>query len=441
MAAAWQLTRLGHTDVTLFEASGRLGGIVETVRRDGFVVELGPDGWVTDKPWATQLVHDIGLGAELIASNDATRVTWILRDGRLQAIPDGMRMMVPTDLSALSASPLFSSAAQQAYASEPGRALELQQQASGLDESVADFVQRHFGAEVLQTLAAPLLGGVFGGDVRTLSVRAVMPAFVAMEQQHGSLIVAMQAALAGRGGRPPQPIFTTLRSGTGTLIERMAAELPAGCVRLKTGISSVQHSTHRWQLQSNDGNFDDHVCDTLIVATPAHVTRRLLPEFAPFLPAEESSAIIAAFGFDQDFDLPAGFGFLVPHGEGNSLLAGTFVDQKYPDRAPQGKRLLRAFFGGTDEPANDRRTDEQLAAEAFADLCKVVGMLPRPAFQIVRRWPRSLPQYAVGHGARMAALDKLVAARPGLHLLGNAYKGVGLPDLIREARALARSLS
>ena len=396
---------------------------------------------MTDKPWATQLAHDIGLGGELIASNDATRVTWILRRGRLEAIPDGMRMVVPTELSALSASHLFSQAAQEAYAREPGRAAELQQQVPGEDESVAAFVERHFGSEVLQTLAAPLLGGVFGGDVQTLSVRAVMPAFVAMERQYGSLIVAMQAAQASRGNRPPSPIFTTLRGGTQGLIDRMAAELPAGCVRLQTPVRSVKKDAQTWCLTTTESRFDDHVCDTLIVATPAHVTRQLLPEFAPFLPAEESSAIIAAFGFDEDFDLPPGFGFLVPQGEANSLLAGTFVDQKYPDRTPAGKRLLRAFFGGMAEPAKDRRSDEQLAAEAFEDLCKIVGMLPRPAFRIVRRWPRSLPQYAVGHDERMAELDTRVAAQPGLHLLGNAYKGVGLPDLIREARALSHALT
>ena len=440
LTAAWQLHQLGQS-FTLYEASGRLGGPIETVRRDGFTIDMGPDGWVTEKPWAAELARDLGLGEELIGSNDATRVTWIVRRGALMAMPEGMRMMVPADLQALTGSPLLSPAALAAYAAEPSRAEELRASSAVQDESVASFTRRHFGEEVLHTLAAPLLSGVFGGDVEKLSVCAVMPQFVQMERQHGSLIVALQQVSAARAGRPAQPIFTSLLGGTQRLIDRMAAGLPQASIRCNAAIQEITVEGGGWLLpEAGD------TCEHLIVATPAHVTRDLLRNMAPalaepmtgLLPAEASSAILVAFGFSEDFALPKGFGFLAPAGE-SEILAATFTDQKYHGRVPAGKRLLRAFFGGASESPHDARSDTELIAIALGELRRILGnsgyALPEPAFAVVRRWPRSLPQYAVGHPERVAEL--LSRMPPTLHLLGNAYRGVGLPDLIRDARATA----
>ena len=196
--AAWQLAKLGATDVTIFESSWRLGGTVETIRRDGYIVEGGPDGWVTEKPWASQLARDLGLGDDLVGSLDASRVTYIIQAGKLVPMPDGMRMMVPTDLKQLEGSALFSDIARAAYATESDRADELRGLAPQADESVAEFVRRHFGEEVLTKVAGPLLSGVFGGDVNKLSVRAVMPAFVAMEREQGSLVKALSGKRQAR---------------------------------------------------------------------------------------------------------------------------------------------------------------------------------------------------------------------------------------------------
>ena len=444
VTAAWQLQQLGCS-FSLYEASNRLGGTVETVPRDGFTIELGPDGWITEKPWAAELARELGLADQLIPSNDATRVTYILRENRLIPMPDGMRMMVPTDLSALERSPLFSPAALAAYAAEPHRADELRDEAPHHhhDESVASFVERHFGHEVLDTLAAPLLSGVFGGDVHTLSVRAVMPAFVQMEREHGSLILALQAK--NRVQRSAQhSIFTTFRDGTQTLIDAMAEHLPASSIHLNSSVATVFPSAPpdfwNWTIQAP--HFMEH-CDHLILATPAHVTCRLLthphPELAALLHLEATSAVIVAFAFDDSFDLPKGFGFLVPFTEPSPLLAATFVDQKFPHRVPAGKRLLRAFFGGPNAPEISAQPNDQITKLALAELQKILGPIPQPAFSIVRRWPESLPQYAVGHLDRMAELTALTP--PNLHLLGNAYHGVGLPDLIRDARSVARSIA
>ena len=440
VTAAWQLAQLdraqGGIEPTLFEASPRLGGTVETVYQDGFVVECGPDGWVTEKPWARELARELLLEDKLIGSRDAERVTYILSDGQLLPMPDGMRLMVPTDLAALDHSPLFSPAARAAYAAEPGRADELRRTAPTTDESIASFVQRHFGAEVLTKVAAPLLSGVFGGDVGTLSVRAVMPAFVRMEQEHGSLIRGFQAQARREAAHS---IFTSLQGGTQVLIDRMASELRRDRVRLSTPVTALAREGEQWTVSTAD-SVDRF--DAVLLATPAHVTRGLLAPTSSRRAAlhelEATSAIIAAFAFSQDFPLPRGFGFLVPAGETNRLLAATFVDQKYSDRVPENGRMLRAFFGGASAAALAHEPDEAIAALALHELEAVLGPLPPPDFHVVRRWPLSLPQYSIGHLERMAELERLRQAQPNLWLLGNTYRGVGLPDLIRDARAAAR---
>lgn len=446
VTAAWQLAQReraeGDIDFTLFEASPRLGGTVETTLRDGFTVECGPDGWVTEKPWARELARELGIHGKLIPSLDAGRVTYIVCGGKLVAIPDGMRMMVPTDLSLLDASPLFSEEAMRAYADEPARAAALKAAAPDHDESIAEFVRRHFGDEVLTKVAAPLLSGVFGGDVTKLSVRAVMPAFVRMEREHGSLILALQSDAKSSAEKDKPTIFTSLTAGTAALIDRMKSELTPGSVRLNTPVTRLTRYDNHWLVEANGESlpFDD-----VIIALPAHIARQLVKplslRLAELLTMEASSAVIAAFAFKQTFELPRGFGFLVPAGEESSLLAATFVDQKFPGRTPEDGRLLRAFFGGEQAQTIAAKSDDEIAALALAELTKILGPLPTPAFHIVRRWPNSLPQYEVGHLERVAEIESLVRRQPNLWLLGNGYRGVGLPDLIRDARSAASELS
>jgi oxygen-dependent protoporphyrinogen oxidase len=443
VTAAWQLARLGAKDVTLYESSERLGGTVETIRSSGFVVEGGPDGWVSEKPWARQLAEELGLGEELVGSLDEQRVTYIVEDGKLVAMPDRMRMMVPTDMEALRGSPLFSPDAIAAYEAEIGRADELQASAPAHDESVADFVHRHFGGEVLTKIGGPLLSGVFGGDVSKLSVRAVMPKFVELERQSGSLV----AALSGAAAKARGSVFTSLSGGVGTLIDRMVEDIPAEWVGFSTVVSSIKRDRERWRVSSlGDGAADSQeYFDTVVVALPAPVARALVrpvsARMAELLTLETSSAVLAALAFDEEFELPRGFGFLVPEGEGSGLLAGTFVDQKFPGRAPTGCRLLRGFFGGELGVQLAAKSDAVIAARTLAELRSLLGPLPEPIFHVVRRWPRSLPQYGVGHLERMSELEELVKEQSGLWLLGNAYRGVGLPDLVRDARAAARLLA
>ncbi len=450
LAAAYDLARLGAEPV-LFEASSRLGGIVETVREQGFVIECGPDAWVTEKPWAHELAVELGLAEQILSSNDCWRRTYIVRGRALVPMPDGMRMMVPSQWAPLFASPLFSWQARLAYLREFHRADELRAEAlpEGEDESVASFVRRHFGEEVTRTVAGPLLAGVFGGDVEQLSARAVMHNFLKMEREHGSLIRAVQGKQ-----QPEQPVFSTLARGLGTLIDRAAATLPASAIRLHCEVTAVAPHEGKWTVRfAQDGASREDRFDQLILATPAHVTRRLMepvdPEIAGLLNLEATSAIVVALGFlpasAARLRIPRGFGFLEPPtaeaaGGEPPLLAATFVDQKFSQRAPAGAVLLRGFFGGRHAPALLQEPDQQIAALAHRQLSRLLGPLPQPDVTVVRRWPRSLPQYTVGHVDRMEELAARVAHHPGLHLTGNAYRGVGLPDLVRQGRAAARRL-
>ncbi len=497
LTAAYEIAKLARSgapvEAVLFESSSRFGGVIETVREGGFTVECGPDGWVSAKPWARELAIELGLEDELIPSNDASRKTHIFLTtpqnpaGSLVPMPDGFHMMVPTNLDGLKGSPLFTPTAIAAYRAEPERAAELLASIPPDDESVADFTLRHFGSEVLTRVAAPLLSGVFGGDVRKLSVRSVMPAFVQMEREHGSLV----EALSRTSNLEPRTLsmFTTLRSGLGTLIDRLVATIPPHWLRLRTTVTALESShlaaqtSHLeskmtapgspcWTVFSKTGRH--HASDTfdaIFLATPLGVTRRLLAPIdaaaADLLPAESSSAVLVAFAYADAsrVPLPPGFGFLVPPAQPNLdvdfdeamdpapslLLACTFVDQKFPHRVSPNGRLIRAFFGGAAADRIARCNNDEIAAIARLELARILQAslpisgsaptpAPVPALTVVRRWPNSLPQYAVGHLVRVAELESRLAALPCLTLLGNATHGVGVPDLIRHARKAVRTL-
>ncbi len=432
---------------------------METVREQGFVVECGPDSWVTEKPWARELAVELGLAGEVMPSNDARKRTYLVRDNALLPFPDGMRMMVPVDWEPLLTSPLLSPSAKLAYQQEPERAAALKQQAllaqnTDSDESVAAFVRRHFGEEAASTLAGPLLAGVFGGDIERLSVRAVMAPFVRMEAEHGSLIVALQQ----RGAAYQGATFTTLRPGLGALTDALAARLEHAMVLLHTPVTGLGWDGQQWTVLTARG-----ACrfDAVVLATSVDPTRRLLRSLglqraertATLLPEEASSSIVVAFGFAPEqcrtIKVPPGFGFLVPPqtdaaGDGEAppaLLACTFVNQKFAHRAPGGAVLLRGFFGGRAAERLGTQSDAAISDVAHAQLSALLGPLPRPQLTVVRRWPQSLPQYHVGHLRRMQELQRCTEQLPGLTLLGNAYRGVGLPDLVRDARAAVRRIT
>ncbi len=306
------------------------------------------------------------------------------------------------------------------------------------------------------------MAGVFGGDITTLSARAVVPAFIDLERESGSLILGLQSKL--REKKIIRPMFTTLRDGLGRLIDGMEKRIPHASICLNTAVLTLERAGAQWRVRTVENKATtDKPFDAVLLATPAHVTGPLLApmddRIAALLPQQASSAIVIALAFAPEqargMRIPRGFGFLVPQGRAvahasedkaldataeQALLACPFVDQKFSHRVPEGGVLLRAFFGGAHAPALLQESDATLAQLAFHSLGRVLGRLPEAQFTVVRRWPRSLPQYAVGHIDRMVELEQRVAALPGLKLLGNAYHGVGLPDLIRAGRELAKNI-
>ncbi len=429
LSAAYYLHRAG-TDFTLFEAASRLGGVINSERTpEGFLIEAGPDSFLTAKPWAADLAREVGLGADLIPSNDAPRKTYILRNGKLIPVPEGMQLMVPTRSWPVITSPLFSFVTKLRMAREflwPPAPL-----AEGADESVAQFVARHFGTEVVERLADPLLAGVYGGDSSRLSARAVLPQMVASEAKHRSLVRGALRARASTGAAP-QPIFTSLRHGMGQLVDAVVAKLPADRLRLNAPAAGLIKTATGWKL-GND-NFTD-----VALALPAPAAAALLWPLDPALSAllgkiNYTSCITVALGFDA-LTLPPGFGFLVPRAEGKRMIACTFVHRKFDDRAAPTHALLRAFLtSGLEE------SDAAILEIVRDELSAILKLIATPTITRIRRWRAAMPQYDIGHLDRIAQVEQRSAQLAGLHLIGNAYRGVGVPDCVRSGQLAAERI-
>lgn len=425
----------------LYEASPRLGGVLRTELIDGCVVEAGPDSFVTEKPWAADLCRRVGLGDQLIGSNDADRKTYILTRGRLVVMPDGLMFMVPTKILPTGFSPLFSWKTKLHMARElfhPPRSVDR-------DESVSEFVQRHYGAEMVDRLADPLLSGVYGGEAANLSVRAVLPRFAEMERTHGSLGRAMLAARKKMSAAPrqlPPPLFTSLRNGMQHLAETLASKLTPSCLRTNTTVQAIQREGESWVVSAG---LQSDPFDGVIVALPAPAAASVLRMASPELSAElaaiqYSSSITVGLGYDREVrqSLPPGFGFLVPRSEGKRLLAATFVHNKFPHRAPPDRALLRCFFAGSNAENVWPLSDDQIVAIVRNELQQILNLRAAPLFARVYKWKRAMAQYGVGHLDRLDRMEGLRRQLPGLALAGNAYRGIGVPDCVRSGLDAAK---
>jgi len=435
-AFALEKHRLGGASLeyVLFEASPRLGGVLVSERVDGCLVEAGPDSFLTEKPWASDLCRELGLGDQLIGSNDAARKTYILVKGRLALIPDGLMFMVPTEITPTVLSPLFSVRTKLRMAREWFHP----PQKADADETVASFVERHYGAEMVVRLADPLLSGVYGGEAAQLSVRAVLPRFAEMEATHGSLARAMLAArkkMSISSNAPARPLFTSLRDGMQQLVDAVLSRLPVSAIHTKSPAHSLQRQQGGWVV-STDETSDRF--DGVVVATPAQAAAKLLREVSTNLASElggiqYTSSVTVTLGYDRTVRaaLPPGFGFLVPRSEGKRMLAATFVHNKFPHRAPEDRALLRCFIGGTRNEDILQAPDEEVVRLVREELQQIIGLRADPLFSRVYRWEGAMAQYGVGHLERLERIENLLQQLPGLALAGNGYRGIGVPDCIR----------
>ncbi len=434
-------------EYVLFESGQRLGGSMYSDRVEGCLVEAGPDSFLTEKPWAVSLCKELGIADQLIGSNDAQRKTYIVVNGRLVVMPDGLMFMVPTQLLPTALSSLFSWSTKLRMAREllhPPRPMQT-------DETVAELVERHFGAEVVDRLADPLLSGVYGGDAAKLSARAVLPRFVEMEEKYGSLSRAMLAAhkkMMATRKEPSRPLFTSLQDGMQQMVDAIAARLDPESIRLRTHVLRVypEDSSSSWRV-SIEMNGDERF-DAVLIATPANVAGTLLDGVdrdlaRDLLDITYSSSVTVTLGYymDQLTSLPPGFGFLVPRSEGTRMLACTFVHNKFPHRAPEDKGILRCFLGGARDEAVLALSDDEILETVHRELRDILKLDARPIFARVYRWRGAMAQYEPGHIARVQRIETRVAEIPGLALAGNAYHGIGVPDCVRSGMEAANTLA
>jgi oxygen-dependent protoporphyrinogen oxidase len=466
LAAAHRVRELRPgAELILFEASSRVGGVLETIERDGYLVERAADNFLTSRPAGVALCRRLGLDAELLSTEEAGRRAMVVRDGRLLPIPAGFYLMSPRQLWPVLRSPILSLRSKIRLLAEPlvpPRTLlalgdDENNSEAVADESVASFVRRRLGNEVFQRLVQPLVAGIYTADASKLSMQATMPEFLAYERRFGSLLRATlkgwrsfgheseiqnpdsETASGARYG-----LFVAPKRGIGSLVNALASRLPQNAIQLNSPIFGLRaQGDGRWLLECNS-----HAArapfDAVIIAVPAYAAAKLLchvdQKLASGLADIEYAGIIVAscaFRRDQIAHSLDSFGFVVPRVEARRIVAASFASNKFAGRAPDGHILIRTFIGGSLQPELLATTDNdvrRLVIDELADLLKISGL---PQWIDIARWPASMPQYHVGHIALVERIEKLAQHRPSLALAGNAYRGVGIPQCIASGESAA----
>ena len=465
LAAAHHLLELSQQlrfalEIQLFEASSRLGGTLQTDTRDGFLLERGPDSFISEKPQALDLARRLGIESRLIETNKARRRSFIVRNGRLRPVPQGFQLLAPSSLFPFLTSGIFSVSGKVRMAADlvlPRKKL------NGDDETLADFVRRRLGTEALARMAQPMVGGIYTADPEKLSLRATFPRFLDMEARHRSIILAMfkgkkstRAENAGTSGAR-YSLFLSFDTGMQLLVDtlerrisdmhhRTDASQVRCAIQLNSPVQTIRRNTEgKWDLVTMKGA--GVTADSVCLALPAHTSASLLSEAAPQIAAELSAIPYAStatinFGYRRE-DIHHrldGFGFVVPYVERRSLLACTFASVKFPRRAPDGCVLLRAFVGGALQPDMFALDDGEMVSRVRNDFRELLGIQNAPLFAEVSRWSKSMPQYEIGHLDRVRRIRSGLQDLPGLKVAGNAFTGAGIPDCIRGGETAASDL-
>jgi protoporphyrinogen/coproporphyrinogen III oxidase len=445
LSAAYEFAQAGQPAI-LLETRPRLGGVIETERVEGCVLEGGPDSFLAAKPAGLDLIREVGLGSELIGSNDKSRVTYLVRGGRLVPMPDGLMMMVPTKILPLVASPILGWGTKFRMGLEYFRRPPTDEIP---DRSVADFISDHYGRETVDYLAEPLLSGVYGGSVDRLSVNSVLTRFVELERQYGSLTRGVltakrkhaTTALNGTALNGPASLFQTLKGGLAQLTGELESRIRDKIQIWQATAESVEATGQGFRVRAGGESLE---ASSVILATPAWAAGALLRDLDHRLAGllegvEYSSSATVAIGFRRSDcgAIPPGFGFLVPACERRMLVACTFVGAKFPFRVPDEIVVMRCFVGGAGQEAMLQLDDSEILRRVMGELQSLLGWTTQPLFTRIARWHRAMAQYTVGHGARLAWIRERLESLPGLYLAGNAYEGIGVPDCIRTGRRAA----
>ncbi|MEK6710941.1 MAG: protoporphyrinogen oxidase [Nitrospinota bacterium] len=433
-------------EVTLLEASARLGGSIESARAGGCLLEKGPDCFLGIKPEGAALCRELGLGGQLMGTRPECRRSFVLRRGRLHPVPPGFYLLAPSSLMPFVRSPIFSPLGKLRMALD----LVLPRRRGEGDESLASFVRRRLGEEALRRMAQPMVAGVYGADPEELSLEATMPQFLEMERESRSVILALRRRMAEARGAaaasgPRYGLFLSLADGMGSLIGALRERLPGSALRCGARAAGLRREAGRWRVAVEGAG--EIEADALCVALPAHAGSGLFAGASPRLsallgevPYGSVTTLNLVFPRERVAHPLDGMGFVAPAEEGRVAMACSFSSAKFEGRAPEGKVLLRAFVGGA-------RGEEMLALPEGAfigrvveDLRPLLGLSGEPEAVLLQRYPRAMPHYTVGHLRRVEEMERLAAELPGVALAGSAYRGVGIPDCAGSAGAAAGRL-
>jgi protoporphyrinogen/coproporphyrinogen III oxidase len=425
---------------TLIEASERVGGKIISRTSGDFVVEGGPDSFVTDKPWALELCHELGLADELIPCNTQDNTIYIMRRGELRKFPAGFRLTIPTQVMPFLTSTLIS------WPGKMRMGLEyfLPAQPAEGDESVGSFIGRRFGREAVELFGGPLMAGIYVSDPYMLSMQSSFPRFLEMERKYGSLIRAARAMK--KLPRPPRSgpapaghaMFNSLKGGMQQMVDALRGEI-RGDIQLNTRLQTLYRMDGVWRLQNSGGEIR---ADDVVITLPANRTAELVAPWHPALRDALSgirfvSTATVSLAYLRE-DLPSdraldGFGVVIPEGEKRKIIACTRCSTKFKHRAPSDAVLFRAFVGGYRDEGLAEQDEGALVEMVRDEFAAIFGISAEPVLADVYRWPKGNPQYDVGHLDRAEDMMRLAAQFPGLHLAGSSYHGVGMPDCIKSA--------
>ncbi|MCI0527725.1 MAG: protoporphyrinogen oxidase [Nitrospira sp.] len=432
----------------LIDDQKQFGGKILTERENGFIIEAGPDSFITQKPWALDLCKKLGLTDHLIPTNQEQKKIYVYSGGRLHPLPEGLVLMVPTRLMPFLSSSLISPLGKLRMAMD----LFIPARKDTGDESLADFARRRLGQEALDKIVEPLMAGIYVGKAETLSLASTFPRFMDLEREYGSLIRGLiakrqETARKSKAERsPPLAMFMTLKGGVGEMVEALITKLDRIQLEMGKRVREVRQSRQTdaaYEVEMENGT--SIMANAVILTTPAFVTASLIQKFNSALAQElhqipyVSTATISLAYKQSECKHPLdGYGFVVARNEGRKIMACTWTSTKFPNRAPQDYVLLRCFVGGTEqEPLVD--LDNQALVQMVREELKItMGMDAPPMFTWVYRWRQANPLYLVGHLDRMARIETLLKQHPGLFLTGSAYYGVGIPDCIHEGTRTAQ---
>ena len=415
---------------TLIEAGPRVGGVIQSEAKDGFLLEHGPDCFITDKPQGLELCNQLGLETSLRPTIERYRKSYIARGDRLHPVPEGLYLMAPTQMAPFLLSPLVSVPGKIRALAEPW----IRSNVTDEDESLASFVRRRFGQEMLDRVAQPMIAGIYSGDPEKLSLRSTMPRFLEMEKKHGSVLRGFMRSPVRKGTSGPRySLFMSLREGMSELTSTLLTRSHPTRILLNTSVRSVESlSKDRWAIRLDGETLET---DALCVCTPGHETFGLVePEELDF-----ASIAILHFAFEsRQIRKPfGGMGFVVPSVENRNIIACSFLSHKFENRAPQGFELLRVFCGGKLNESIMERSDDEILASAAQELSVFLGIEGMPQWTTIRRWNRRMPQYNLGHEARARKRRDKESRYATAFFTGNYVDGVGIPDVVRNAKTTA----